>query len=104
MKREKPTVGISTSAEYDNAICFTVQCDCMSHEHSINTWVEVNAEKDLQCVEVSFYVQKQFTFFEKLKFLFSGSNTIDHEIILSKQTALNWISAVKDALDFLEEK
>jgi len=36
--------------------------------------------------------------------LFSGSNTIDHEIILSKQTALNWISAVKDALDFLEEK
>lgn len=115
MQAQEPAQGICKVQDWGDARLYHVECDCTCEDHVVQTWVEAEAEPDFG-VCVTFYV-KTWTpasiasggLWQRIKkaanILFKGVDTQEHDIILKEQAALNWISAVENAMnDFKDYK
>lgn len=106
MKAQKPAQGISKWRKVGNSETFKVECDCSSDDHSVTTTVE--ADEDFG-VTVSHWVKGYSPLNGKSRWsaifqlLFKGYYFDYHEIVMDKQTAKNWISAVDSAIKALEK-
>lgn len=107
MNAEKPATGISQLVDYTNAKCYRVECHCTSHDHVVDTWIEVERPfEDLEEISVSFHVKTYSSpfadgFWKRLKNackIILGKDEQQHEIILTQQVAKNWINAVESAI------
>lgn len=111
MKSQTPAEGISLNRDWGDAKSYRITCDCGSPEHDVNMWIEVDGDKDVQDVQVGFYVEGWTPFWET-KFsriraawdiLFKGYHKQEHHMILRKQAALNFAETIKQAIADVEQ-
>lgn len=113
MKSEKAATGISKIQEFSDTVCYRVDCECTSHDHSVDTRIEVERLwDDIPDISVRFYITtwNKFpeSFWDRVKqasaILFTGVNKQEHEILLKPQAAKNWIDAVEKSIKDFEKK
>lgn len=109
MKPQSPAQGIMETYRDSGAVSYRIDCACQHDDHSISAWIEVHPERDNQDVEVTFYVNTYTPIFTS-KFariraawnmLFRGENRQQHEIILNKQTAVNFSEAMNRSINLI---
>ena len=112
MKAQTPAQGISLERDFGDARVFNVECDCTSDDHAVKMWIEVQRDRDVPDVEVSFYVTAWTPVWagwgQRLRavydILFKGVHKQEHHIMLNKQSAVNFAGAIIDTINELEEK
>jgi len=112
MKPQTPAQGISVDQNFGDAKVFNVECDCSEDLHSIKMWIEINGDREVSDVEVSFYVTTWSPFYlswrQKLKsvydILVNGVHKQQHQMILSKQAAINLAHCITETVQELENK
>jgi len=111
MKAQAPAQGISIEKDFGDARVFNVECDCSSDDHAVKMWIEVQRDKDVPDVEVSFYVTTWTPAWsdwrKRLKavyeILFKGVHKQEHHLLLDNQSALNFAEAIKNTVKELEK-
>lgn len=106
MKAQKPAQGIMLQADFGKSKNFKVECDCSSDDHSVYMWIEVSEDKEVQDVEVSFYVNTWTPTWrgwgQRLKavyeILFKGVHKQEHHMLLSKQSGLNLAKTIESTV------
>ena len=113
MKAEKPATGISKIQEFSDTVCYRIECECTSHDHAVDTYIEVQRLwDDIPDISVMFYVTTYNKFPKNIwyrvnqaaKILFTGVSKQEHEILLKPQAAKNWIQAVENSINNFEKK
>ena len=113
MKAEKPATGISKTQEFSDTVCYRIECECTSHDHVVDTHIEVQRLwDDIPDISVMFYVTTYNKFpkniWDRVKqaasILFTGVSKQEHEILLKPQAAKNWIQAVENSINNIEKK
>lgn len=112
MKAQRPAQGISLEKDFGDAKVFNVECDCSSDDHAAKMWIEVQQDKDIPDVEVSFYVTTWTPVWSgwgsRLRavydILINGVHKQEHHMLLNKQAALNFAEAIKNTVKELEKK
>jgi hypothetical protein len=113
MKAQEPAQGICKTQDWGDAKVYHIECDCTCEDHSVSTWIEVEAEEDFGTV-VTFYVKtwtpyslSQAGLWTRIRkavsILFKGVDTQEHDIILKEQAARNWIAAVEKSIKDVKE-
>lgn len=105
VKAETPATNVSKIADFGDSKCYRINCECTSTDHSVDTWIETTSVHDI--VSVTFYINTHTRFFDNiwqrlkcaLNVLFLGVDEKQAEIIMNKQTAKNWISAVDKTIN-----
>lgn len=101
IKPQIPAHGISNTGNWcDGSSSHLINCDCCDSEHSINMWIEVNSESNK--VEICFYVNTWTPFIDgffkrlkqALKILFTGIVKYQHDVLLTKQAAINFSNVI----------
>lgn len=111
MKSQPPAQGISLEKDFGNAKVFNIECDCSADDHAIKMWIEVQHDKDIPDVEVSFYVTTWTPVWQgwgqRLRavydILFKGVHKQEHHMLLNKQAALNFADAIKNTITELDK-
>jgi hypothetical protein len=112
MKAEKPATSISKTAEFKDSVCYRIECDCLSENHHVDTWIEVERTfDDLEDISVTFYVNTYTHpfargFWQRIKNaakVLIGVDEQQHEILLKPQAAKNWIQAVENSINNFEK-
>ena len=113
MKPQKPAKGILLTNEWPAAKAFHIECDCTATDHSVQMWIEVQRDKDIPDVELSFYVTTWTPVWEawgqRLKaiyeIIFKGVHKQEHHMLLNKQAAINLSSCITEVVrEFNNEK
>lgn len=112
MKIEEPAVGISKSVGQDDTYSYHIECTCTDPDHSLQVWIEVEAEDDVDDVQIIFYVQSHYQswrgFFRRFKdaigIIFGSPLTKHHDLLLDKQAALNFAGALTNSIDEIEKR
>lgn len=113
MKAQRPAQGISLAGDYGNGKNFKVECDCSDSDHSVYMWIEVQQDKDIPDVEVSFYVTtwtREFWTDWTTKFkavydiLVKGVHKQEHHMLLNQQSAVNFAHAILDTVKEMEKE
>jgi hypothetical protein len=102
MKYQEPAQGIMLQKDFGHSKNFKVECDCSSDDHAAHMWIELSDDKEMQCVEVSFYVHTWTPLWEGwgarlravYEILFKGVHKQEHHMILDKQSALNFAKTI----------
>ena len=113
MKAQTPAQGISIEKDFGDAKVFNIECDCSSDDHAVKMWIEVQRDEDIPDVEVSFYVTTWTKNWwndwpARLRavydILFKGVHKQEHHMLLNKQSALNFVEAIKKTVTEMEKK
>lgn len=113
MKPQKPAKGIMLTSEWSDSKAFHVECDCTDPDHAVDMWIEVEADDDLKdTISVSFYVKTTNEVwregYSRLRavwdILTKGVHTQSNNLLLNKQSALNFAEAIKTTVKDLETK
>lgn len=110
MKSQKPAEGIALLHTCTNSANYHIECDCGEPDHSAKMWIEVNNDKEIEQIEVSFYVNTWTPFWElgfsRIKtawnVLINGTHQQEHCLLLSKQSALNLATVIGTKIKELE--
>lgn len=112
MKPQQPAQGISLDSDFGSAKCYTITCDCHDPDHGVHMWIEVEPDKDVDEVAVTFYVNTVTPFWKNgynrfkaaWNILVNGYQEDQHSLVLNKQAALNVASAITSSIEQLEKK
>lgn len=113
MKAQKPAQGINLEKDFGTAKIFNIECDCTSDDHAVKMWIEVQHDKDIPDVEVTFYVTTWTKNFwqdwpARLRavwdILVKGVHKQEHSLLLDQQSALNFAEAIKTTIKEMKEK
>ena len=109
---ELPAEGIlKRSNTWCDAHSYLVECECTCEDHAVDTWIAVDRDSEVNDIDVTFYVKTHvpiwnFGLFQRIKLavliLFNGEVERQHSILLKPQVAKNWIVAVQQSIDDLE--
>lgn len=110
MQAQLPAQGISIENDFGNAKVFNVECDCTSDDHSAKMWIEVQRDREIPDVEVSFYVTTWTPVWQgwsqRLKavyeILVKGVHKQEHHMLLNKQAALNFAETIKREVEEMD--
>lgn len=111
MKAEKPAQSISCTGVWDDARSFRIGCDCHDADHDVNMWIETKTDKEIDQVEVGFYVEGTSPYWSQgwnrfraaWEILLLGYHRSEHHLLLGKQAAINLAAAIQDTVKNLEE-
>ena len=112
MKAQMPAQGIMLERDYGDAKNFKVECDCTSDDHSVHMWIEVQRDRDIPDIEVSFYVNTWTAKFWKgwpqraraiWDILVHGVHRQEHHMLLNRQSALNFAETIKREIAELDK-
>lgn len=111
-KHQIPAQGIMQISEFDNAKSFLIACECTDPTHQVDAWIEVNKELDVKQVSVTFFVKTYIPFIDGIltrvkaawNILITGSYEQQHNLLLSKQVALNFAHTIIDTVSEMENK
>lgn len=112
MKAQTPAEGIMLVNNWDDAKNYHIECSCGSEDHSAKMWIEVQKDRDIPEVEVSFYVTTWTPFWQEgwsrvkaaYEILFKGVNKQEHHMILTKQSALNLAKVIEQTVNELDNQ
>jgi hypothetical protein len=110
MDAQQPAEGISKGPSWADAHTYKVECDCGDSDHAIHAWIEVQGDTDTKDVSLSFYVKSWIPVWDKkfsrirtaFRVLFGGHLEHEHHIILNKQVATNFLSALEKSIEELD--
>lgn len=108
MQAEKPAKGISTTAAYDDAVSYRVDCECTDDDHAVGMWIESKEDHECQHVEVTFYVNTVTPVWSINRWraiwhlLRYGVHRSQHGLLLDKQSAVNFAEAIKSSVANLD--
>jgi hypothetical protein len=110
MKANKPAEGILKRNDYGSTMCYQVVCECGDANHDHNVWIEADDGN----VTVTIYTNAKSKWWELNRWkkiwtlLTKGYIEYEADIIMNKQTALNYAetlkSAIKDCEKFEQER
>ena len=112
MEPESPARGVTTIGEFDNCVGLRTICECTTEDHSVDTWIEVGRlYDDMEDIIVTFHVNSYSHplaegFWQRVKnagLMLIGVDQRQQEILLTKQQALNWCSAVQKEIKRMEK-
>lgn len=111
MKAQKPAKGISLNESYGDGSTFLIQCECTDPDHSINCWIEVKRDCDMDVVSVEHYVTVSHGYHGRLidrlkaafEILFSGESKRQATLLLDEQAATNFVSAINGTIKSLKK-
>jgi hypothetical protein len=111
MKSETPAIGIMKTNVWDDAHAYNIQCSCSDVDHAVDAWIEVDHDKDIEEITVTFYVTTTYQgwkgLWERIKdatdMLCGKSDTRSHSLLLTKQAGLNFSDAIKQSIEDLDE-
>jgi hypothetical protein len=101
---QPPAQGISQMSEH----CYRIDCDCTDDSHAIMAYIDVVPESDYRHIEVRLYSQNHITdtwpnrIRQAWGLLTRSSYIHQHEMILSKQAALNFSAALVKSIEDLD--
>lgn len=103
MKPQTPAEGIMLLNNWGDSKNYHIECSCGSEYHSAKMWIEVQQDRDIPEVEVSFYVTTWTPFwdskFSRIKcawdVLTKGVHKQEHHMILNRQSALNLAKVIE---------
>lgn len=105
MIEQEPAVGVAKTFDDGELVGLKTLCQCGSDQHSVDTWIEI--ESCFGDISVTFNItQENVGIFARIKRAFSvlcGFDSHEHEIILSKQQAINWIRSVETTINTMED-
>ena len=112
MKYQKPAEGIMSLLASDKAKSFRIACDCIDYEHQADMWVEVDSDKEVKNIQISFFVNTWTPFWDKRfnrfkaawDVLVHGVHRQEHHVILRRQAAENLVGAINQSIKELGEK
>ncbi len=112
MKPQEPARGITALSDNDIYKYYRVHCDCTDESHDVDVFIEVTPEPDPDTVSVTFFVNTWSpvykSFVDRIKAVWSiltqGTYKQQHDIILNKQSALNFATAITNSIDQLTNK
>ena len=113
MRAQRPAEGISVERDFGDARVFNVECDCTNDDHAVKMWIEVQRDRDIPDVEVSFYVTTWTAKFwggwpQRLRavwdILVHGVHKQEHHMLLNKQSAVNFANAIVETVKDLNSK
>lgn len=109
MQPEKPAFNIYKSGDYNDAQFYTVACACMDPDHQHTFLIERDSVTNL--ISVSLYIQVQTPWWlwkSKIKAIWSiltkGQIQYQSTLVMDKQQALNYGSALIESVQELEAK
>lgn len=107
LEAQRPAEGVHRHATWGDATVYTVECDCTDPDHGVTVWYEFDAEHDHNSVEMTVYVEmfspRFGNLWERIKWsmacLFKGHVRLQHDMILTSQSAKNFASTLDDAAE-----
>lgn len=110
MQAQKPAEGISKGPKWPDLHTYKIECSCGDSDHAVHAWVELKGEADVKDVGISFYVKTSLPVWDKkfsrirtaLRVLFGGTLEQEHHIILNKQVATNFVTALDKSIKDLD--
>ena len=101
-----------TTGVYDSAQTFRVACDCHDNAHDVDVWIEVETEKGLDEITVTFYRELDTPFWEKgfnrfreaWNILVHGRSRFSGSLIMQAETAETLCDAIRSAVEKLKNK
>jgi hypothetical protein len=107
-----PAEGISGDKSLNLAHNYHVECSCTDDHHAIDVWIEIDTDDDFSETEVIFYVQDSYPhwngFFKRVTdavgILMGKPLTRQHGIMLTRQSALNFTTALNESIKELDTK
>ena len=111
-KKTLPARGIMTTGVYDGARAFRVACDCQDNAHDVDVWIEVETEKDVNEVTVTFYRELDTPFWEPgfnrlreaWRILVHGRSRFSGSLIIGAETAETLCDAIRSTVEELKHK
>jgi hypothetical protein len=108
MKPQYPAEGVMTQDSFGNYKQIVVACHCSDPTHSAHIYIA--ADDDDDCVTVNFSVETDYHCWAGWKdrlraaydILFRGSSVRHHDLLLSKQAALNMAHALAVSIEEVE--
>ncbi len=111
-KNQTPARGIMSTGNWDDAHSYRVACECHDHAHDLNVWIEVDPDKETQDITVYLYKEMYTPFWgegfnrvrEAMRLLFTGHSRHESSIIMRREVAENFLSAVQSSINELGKK
>jgi len=102
---------IMQTGEWPDADTYRVACDCHHNDHDLDVWIEVENDKEVRAITLTFYKElyspvweQGFNRFrEALRLLFTGSTRVTGTIILKQEVAQNLVNNIQRSIDRLEK-
>ena len=103
---------IMQTGEWSDADCYRVACDCHHHDHDLDVWIEVENDKEVREITLTFYKELSTPVWERgfnrfreaLRILFTGSSRMAGTIIMKRDVAQNLINTIQHSIDRLENQ
>ena len=107
---QTPAQGIMLTGKYDDSQSYRINCECTDLSHTVDMWIEVQGDKDVNCVTLEFYVITQTPYWKKgfnrvkaaWDVLTKGYHESENHLILNKQAAVNLSTTISTAVKELE--
>jgi hypothetical protein len=112
MEPTLPAQGIMTTGVYDDARSFRVACDCHDNEHDVDVWIEVETEKEVPEITVTFYRELDTPWWEQgfnrfreaWNILVHGRSRFSGALIMQAEAADNLCNAIQTSIQRLQQK
>ena len=100
------------TGDWTDADAYRVACDCHHHDHDLDVWIEVEPDKEVPEITLTFYKElytpvweKGFNRFrEAFRILFTGSSRMSGTIIMKRDVAQNLIRTIQHSIDRLDKQ
>jgi len=112
MDKNLPQLMIMQTGDWPDADAYRVACDCQHHDHDLDVWIEVESDKEVNEITLTFYKELSTPVWEKgfnrfraaFRVLFTGSTRVAGTIIMKRDVAQNFIDNLQRSIDRLEKQ
>jgi hypothetical protein len=112
MDKNLPQPMIMQTGEWSDADAYRVACDCHHNDHDLDVWIEVESDKEVREITLTFYKelytpvwQPRFNRFrEAFRILFTGSSRMAGTIIMKRDVAQNLLDTIQRSISRLEKQ
>lgn len=110
IKKQEPAEGIMKTASWPDAEAFHVKCACSNQEHDVDMWIEVEPDKEVNLITVSFFVSGSSPTWKSgwnrwraiWDLLWKGTHRTENHLLLNAQAATNLVGALQDSVKKLK--
>jgi hypothetical protein len=105
LNEQVPSRGVMETDKFDDATVYKVACACGDNAHEHNVWIEI--DPDIKEVSVTIYtrISNKYGFWKTIwDLLTRGYIEMETSILMTRQQALNYAGAMKNAVMDLDKK
>ena len=103
---------IMQTGDWPDADAYRVACDCHHNDHDLDVWIEVESDKAVREITLTFYKELYTPMWERgfnrfreaFRILFTGSTRVAGTIILKQDVAQNLLNNIQRSIDRLEKR